>query len=214
MRNRFCRQFDLNSSRLGRYDLLSVVQTEAVPMTQQQGGKSLGCFLKVISSQPHSPPAAPRISAVSVWRKEEIMLQWKFPVSLWGNTGSVLRRKHLGGSAKLRAEMFPGLTKRNENYLKRLKTESWLFFLIKVHLEPCVIKQCWGSMRELSGQYESFSNMALRQNQLWFPVTSLIQYVQHELKEGQENGQKSQQEESKILLVLQRLTLSLTLWQD
>lgn len=52
------------------------------------------------------------------------MLQWKFPVSLWGNTGSVLRRKHLGGSAKLRAEMFPGLTKRNENYLKRLKTES------------------------------------------------------------------------------------------
>lgn len=49
MRNRFCRQFDLNSSRLGRYDLLSVVQTEAVPMTQQQGGKSLGCFLKLLA---------------------------------------------------------------------------------------------------------------------------------------------------------------------
>lgn len=37
-------------------------------------------------------------------------------------------------------------------------------------------------------------NMALRQNQLWFPVTSLVQYVhedQHELKGGQENGEKS-----------------------
>lgn len=58
------------------------------------------------------------------------------------------------------------------------------------------------SKRELCGQYESFPNMAPRQNQLWFPVTSLVQYVQHELKGGQENGEKAQQEESKTLLVL------------
>lgn len=58
-----------------------------------------------------------------------------------------------------------------------------------------MIKQCQASMRELGGQYESLPNMALRQNQLWFPVTSLIQYVRHELKGGQENREKAQQEE-------------------
>ncbi len=32
---------------------------------------------------------------VSVTRKEETMFEWKFPVTLWGGTGSALRRKHL-----------------------------------------------------------------------------------------------------------------------
>lgn len=53
---------------------------------------------------------------------------------------------------------------------------------------------------------KTFPNMALRQNQLWFPVTSLKQYVhveQHESKGGHE-GKKTQQEESKTLLSLQR----------
>lgn len=54
-------------------------------------------------------------------------------------------------------------------------------------------------MREMSGQNESFPNMALRQNQLWFPVTSLIQYVQHKLKGGQDNGVKAQRKVSEIV---------------
>lgn len=47
--------------------------------------------------------------------------------------------------------------------------------------------------------------MALRQNQLWFPVTSLMEYVQHKLKLGQDNGVKAQREESKTLFIPQRL---------
>ena len=40
------------------------------------------------------------------------------------------------------------------------------------------------------GSLKSLPNMAPKQNQLWFPVTSLVQYVQHEIKGGQENGEK------------------------
>lgn len=41
------------SSQLGWYDLLSVVRTDAVLLTQQQGRKFKG-------PQPHSPTAAPQ----------------------------------------------------------------------------------------------------------------------------------------------------------
>lgn len=56
------------------------------------------------------------------------------------------------------------------------------------------------------GSMKVSPNMALRQNQLWFPVTSLAQNVQLELKGGRKNGERAQREESKALLVLQRLT--------
>ena len=41
------------------------------------------------------------------------------------------------------------------------------------------------------GSMKVSPNMASRQSQLWFSVTSLIQYVRHDLKGGQENGEKS-----------------------
>lgn len=101
-----------------------------------------------------------------------------------------------------RTEVFSVLDKEKRNLLK-VKTRILTF--IKLHLQPCTIKQCQAS-EELGGRYESSPNMTLRQNQLWFPVTSPLQYVhvkQHESKGG--HGEKAQQEESKILLVLQRL---------
>lgn len=54
-----------------------------------------------INSQPHSPPEAPPTHAVTVTYKEETTFQWKFPVSLWGDTRAVVRRKHLGRLGKL-----------------------------------------------------------------------------------------------------------------
>lgn len=62
---------------------------------------------------------------------------------------------------------------------------------------------------------KSLLTVALRQNQLWFPVTSLVQYVRHELKGGQENGGKAQQEESETLFWKDWWPfLSIALWQD
>ena len=79
----------------------------------------------MINSQPHSPPAAaPRTTLSVSRRKEETMFQWKFPVTLWGNTGAVLRREHLGRLDKL-SDIFVAEQRRlDENYLKRLITES------------------------------------------------------------------------------------------
>ena len=51
------------------------------------------------------------------------------------------------------------------------------------------------------GSMKVSPNMASRQSQLWFSVTSLIQYVRHDFKGGQKNGEKAQQEESKTLFV-------------
>lgn len=66
-------------------------------------------------------------------------------------------------------------------------------------------------MRELSGQKVSL-NTALRQNQLWFPVTSSTQNVRCKLKgRSNKNGGTAQQ---KTLLLLQILTTILTVHCD
>lgn len=58
-------------------------------------------------------------------------------------------------------------------------------------------------MRELSGLYESFPNIGTKAKPTM--VSCDVPYVELELRGGQQNGAKAQQE-SKTLLVLQRLT--------
>lgn len=58
-----------------------------------------------------------------------------------------------------------------------------------------MIIQCQTAVKELGGRHESFLNTTQRQNQLWFPVTSLVQYVHAEQCESK--GGHDQQEESK-----------------
>lgn len=85
---------------LGWCDLFSVVSREAEPDVTQQKGRGHGMLVKFFAhnlallQHHHKPPAG------DTW-KEETMLRWKSPLSLWGNAGSALRRKHLGQLCKL-----------------------------------------------------------------------------------------------------------------
>lgn len=59
---RSCSEFwsplGLDRAGLGHSDLLSVIQTEAVPLTQQQG--EFWDVFKLLTRKPHFPPAAPQ----------------------------------------------------------------------------------------------------------------------------------------------------------
>lgn len=89
------------------------------------------------------------------------------PSFLSGATQSVLRRKHLGRLGKLGdiLEQSRDASVLDEEKWKLLqKVKNWILtFKFKAPLQPCMIKQCQTSTRELSGQHESFPNMALRQ---------------------------------------------------
>lgn len=93
MRKKFAGRFVLISSQLRWYGLLSVVQTEAVPLTQQQG-ESLGTATSLFCSGTTN-------LAVNVTWKEETMFQWKFPVSLWGIYRACSKKKTSGLIHKL-----------------------------------------------------------------------------------------------------------------
>lgn len=76
----------------------------------------------------------------------------------------------------------------------------------KTRLELCMIEQCTASVRELSGPYERSPNIGTKAKPTM--VSCDVPYAELKLRGGQQDGEQTQQE-SKTLLVLQRLmTLS------
>lgn len=180
-----CRQFVFDFLLAGSgWPALTVVQTG-------------GARVWVINSQPAlSSPPQTKLSSVWVGNSLSFSL----------GQHRVCSRTLLPGSARRtsrsRAELLLCLTNRSENYC------TWEFEnrISRAHLQPRMISHCRATMRELGGRQGSFPNMAPRQNQLWFPVTSLEQHVHvghHEPQGGR--GDKAQQEESETLLALQGL---------
>lgn len=122
MRKRFCRQFVEISSWLGQNDLLSVVQTETVPLTQQEGGRVCDVFKLlthnlILLPKHHQPMPSvlhtkrkPRFSGNSPFLSEATHgLLWG--ENIWVGSAN-------SATSCSRAEVLRCPIKRSENYLK------------------------------------------------------------------------------------------------
>ena len=146
-----------------------------------------GCFW-VINSQPHSPPAALRTTLCVLRGKRKPCFNGNSLFLSRGSSGSVLRSKHLGRLGKLN-DTEQRCYRAWRGGLKSTWTESWFSSRRTDNLAGLnSVEPLWGNW---VGSLKSLPNMAPKQNQLWFPVTSLVQYVQHEIKGGQENGESA-----------------------
>lgn len=175
----------------------SAVQTEAVPLTQQLGRD----VFKLSTRKPHPPPAAPQTMLSVLQRGNHA--SGGIPCFPLGQHRVCSKEKSPSGTAQklkdilfTRTDLLLCLTKKSENYLT-----SSILICIMALLQPC-IKHSPVCTRELSGQSETF------------PQTTVVscdvpRHRMCSVNKRKENGEKAQQEESKALLVFQKMmTLS------